>query len=99
LYSMRYGTLPVVRATGGLADTVTDANAESLANNSATGFSFNAYSSAALYDCLYRAIDCYRNHPQDWAKIQRNAMTQDWSWNRSAKNYQQLYNTIISSQA
>lgn len=99
LYSMRYGTLPIVRATGGLADTVTDANAETLFNNSATGFSFNAYSSAALYDCLFRAIDCYRNHPQDWAKIQRNAMTQDWSWNRSAKNYQQLYGTIISSRA
>lgn len=99
LYSMRYGTLPVVRATGGLADTVTDANPATLANNSATGFSFNAYSSAALFDCMHRAIDCYRNHQQDWIKIQRNAMMQDWSWNRSAGNYQQLYRTIVSSQA
>jgi starch synthase len=96
---MRYGTLPVVRATGGLADTVTDANPATLANNSATGFSFNAYSSAALFDCMHRAIDCYRNHQQDWIKIQRNAMMQDWSWNRSAGNYQQLYRTIVSSQA
>ncbi len=98
LYSMRYGTLPVVRATGGLADTVTDTTVQTLANHTATGFSFNAYSSAALYDCLARAIDFYRNHPNEWLSIQHNAMSQDWSWKRSALNYQQLYSTIIASQ-
>jgi starch synthase len=94
LYSMKYGTPPVVRATGGLADTVTEADPARLEDGAATGFRFAAYSPEALLEALSRAFALYRRRPEPWGRLLRNAMGQDWSWDRSAAEYERLYNTI-----
>lgn len=90
LYSLRYGTIPVVRRTGGLADSITDATIEAINNGSATGFCFDEYSAAALGRTMDRALACYRK-PDQWARLRRNAMAQDFSWNASARKYEALF--------
>lgn len=95
LYSLKYGTVPVVRATGGLADTVTDTTPQTLADGSATGFSFRETEVLALAETLRRAIDTYRQ-PQTWRQIVGNGMRQDWSWGRSARQYVQLYQSTLA---
>jgi starch synthase len=95
LYSMRYGTPPVVRATGGLADTVTDTTPQTLDAGTATGFRFQAYSGAALRDAVRRALALYRGHPAKWRQVQIAAMRQDWSWDRSAAEYEKLYRRLV----
>ncbi len=94
LYSMRYGTPPVVRATGGLADTVTDTTPETLREGTASGFRFGAYSGEALREAVRRALDLYRNHPDQWRQVMVNGMRQDWSWDRSALEYEKLYRRL-----
>jgi starch synthase len=94
LYSLRYGTLPVVRVTGGLADTVTDTTPETLAAGTATGFSFVAQTPEALRDTTLRAMALYRDRPADWQRIMATAMRQDWSWDRSAAEYERLYERL-----
>jgi starch synthase len=94
LYSMRYGTPPVVRATGGLADTVTDYSPGALASGLATGFRFIPYSPEGLLDAVSRALDLYRNRPDDWLRLAQNGMRQDWSWGRSAREYVKLYERL-----
>ena len=95
LYSLKYGTVPVVRATGGLADTVTDTDEQALAAGTATGFSFRAYEALALGETLRRAIDAW-HQPQLWSQIVLNGMRQDWSWQRSARQYVQLYESTLA---
>ena len=90
LYSLRYGTPPLVRAVGGLADTVVDANAENLAAGTATGFVFGAPESGALIDTVRRAVGLWRDR-DSWEKIQAAAMQQDFSWQQSARHYLELY--------
>jgi len=90
LYALRYGTLPVVRRTGGLADTVVDATATSIADRSATGFSFDETTSEALTAALARALALYRE-PLTWRRLQLQAMAQDFSWSASASKYAALY--------
>jgi starch synthase len=94
LYSMRYGTPPVVRATGGLADTVVDSNADTLAAGTATGFCFTPYTPDALRDAVGRALALYRDRPEQWRQVIATAMRQDWSWDRSAAEYARLYEKI-----
>ena len=94
LYSMKYGTPPVVRATGGLADTVTDYTPEALASGQATGFRFIPYSPEGLLDAVRRALGLYRDRPDDWLRLARNGMRQDWSWGRSAREYVALYERL-----
>ena len=94
LYSLKYGTPPIVRATGGLADTITDANEGTLTDGTATGFSFERYHADALADAIGRAIGTYE-HSETWASIIKNGMQQDWSWARSAKDYTTLYETTV----
>ena len=94
LYSLKYGTVPVVRATGGLADTVTDTNDGTLKAGTATGFSFRAYEELALAETLRRAIDAWHQPPL-WSRIVSNGMRQDWSWRRSAQQYVELYESIL----
>ena len=94
LYSMRYGTPPVVRATGGLADTVTDYTPEGLASGQATGFRFIPYSPDGLLGAVRRAVELYRDRPDDWLRLARNGMRQDWSWGRSAREYVALYERL-----
>jgi starch synthase len=94
LYSMRYGTPPVVRATGGLADTVVDTSSATLAAGTATGFTFAAFTPDALLDTVRRALLLYREHPLQWRQVLRTAMRQDWSWDRSALEYEKLYQRL-----
>lgn len=87
LYAMRYGTLPVVRATGGLEDTVQDADE---APKGATGFRFRDFTSDALVDAVRRGLDAFRNGRR-WKTLQRSAMKQDHSWDVSAREYVKVY--------
>lgn len=96
LYSLKYGTVPVVRSTGGLADTVTDTNDQTLAAGSATGFAFHDYSTLGLSEALRRAIDTYESRPEVWHRLQETGMRQDWSWNASARKYAELYERLLT---
>jgi starch synthase len=87
MYSMRYGTVPVVRATGGLEDTVTDYNERA---GTGTGFKFGPYAAAALNEALERARAAFGN-PSIWKKLQLAGMRQDFSWDRSAREYVKIY--------
>ncbi len=93
MYSQRYGTIPIVRETGGLADTIEDALPKSLAKNIATGISFKEASSGALLESIKRAMLLF-NDKKTWKKIQIAAMEKDFSWKNSAKQYLDLYNEI-----
>jgi len=95
LYSLRYGTVPIVRATGGLADTVVGCHYETLENSTATGFTFKKYGPAELLGAIRQALDVYQR-PEDWAKLVRTGMEQDWSWSRSASEYEQLYEKALA---
>lgn len=88
LISMRYGTLPLVRETGGLKDTVTPYNEFEKTGN---GFSFANYNSDEMLQVMYNAIDVYYNRKEDWKILVRNAMNTDVSWAKSAETYCQLY--------
>ena len=96
IYSLRYGAVPVVRHTGGLADTVVDATAEALAAGEATGFQFTDTSPAALHHAVERALALYAK-PKQWKKLMRNGMNQQFGWERSAKEYLALYRRAIES--
>ncbi len=89
LYSLRYGTVPVVHRVGGLADTVTDTD-EAGADGVANGFVFDPESPVALLATLDRALACYRQ-PVRWAALQHAGMRADFSWQRSAAAYVELY--------
>lgn len=91
LYSLRYGAVPVVRATGGLADTITDCAPETLAAGTATGFRFGPYTPGAFLEAVRRATETYRNQPDAWRRLVQAGMGQDWSWDRSAAEYERLY--------
>jgi starch synthase len=90
LYSLKYGTVPVVHATGGLADTITNLTDETLAAGTANGFSFNDYTPAALAGTLSWACETFHNRPV-WEQLVRTGMQQDWSWTNSAREYSRLY--------
>ncbi len=91
LYSLRYGTVPIVHATGGLIDTVNQANEANLRAGTATGFAFHQYDLDSLRNCLRQAIDCYSREPNVWATICQTGMEQDWSWSNSAIAYESAY--------
>jgi starch synthase len=95
LYSLRYGTVPVVRKTGGLADTITDCSPETLAAGTANGFCFTEYRADAMVQALRRAIWTHRDHPEIWRQLQRTGMTQDFSWDRSAAEYEAVYRRLL----
>jgi starch synthase len=97
IYSLKYGTVPVVRKTGGLADTVLDWN-EYLAQGMeiGTGYSFSDYTPSALLHSVKRAVGDFHNK-EVWKKIQLNGMEKDYSWEKSAKLYQQMYEQAITN--
>ncbi len=95
LYSLHYGTVPIVRWTGGLADTIVDTTPQTLAAGTANGFSFHEPSAPALAETLRRAIDAYQT-PDTWSRIVSTGMRQDWSWTRSARQYIDLYRTTVA---
>ena len=84
---MRYGSVPVVRATGGLADTV---------QHGISGFTFNDYSTDAFWHALAEALYIFYNDKASWQRVQENGMTADFSWERSANGYEQLYEWAIA---
>lgn len=91
IYSLKYGTVPVVRKTGGLADTVKDWDEENYHGfDHGNGFSFYDYSGFALYKSVERAVNTF-NHKDIWKKIQLNGMKLDFSWKRSAEKYMELF--------
>lgn len=91
LQAMAYGTIPVVRAVGGLRDTVLDPH---VAGGRATGFQFFDFEPSALVQALSRAVGTYRNAPNLWRTLQRNGMTRDATWETSARRYRGLYEAI-----
>jgi starch synthase len=95
LYSLRYGTVPVVRAVGGLADTVVDYSPDRLQS---TGFAFEEYTGAALLRALGRAVDLFHD-PQRWRALQLAGMRQDNSWDHSAEEYVTIYEKAIELEA
>jgi len=90
LYAQRYGSIPVVRATGGLVDTVVDATPETIRDGSATGFVFKGFDAAGLEQALGRALAAYDDKPV-WKRLVGNTMRQDWSWQASAREYVRLF--------
>jgi len=92
MYSLRYGTVPVVRTTGGLKDTVHEYDPQSDEGN---GFLFTEYTSEAMLDALRRAIELYRNDPQGWHRLVVRGMREDHSWEASANAYLALYERLL----
>ena len=84
IYSLRYGTVPVVRATGGLDDTI----------NEETGFKFQDYSGWALMNAIRQALGCWRD-PARWRELVRNGMARDFSWDASAAEYSSLFRRLL----
>jgi starch synthase len=93
LYSLTYGTVPVVRATGGLADTVVDMMPQTLADGTATGFTFDEPTPRSMRSAIDRALAVWPDR-ETWGRLVRAGMRSDWSWDRSAKAYVQLYEEI-----
>jgi starch synthase len=96
MYSLRYGTVPVVRATGGLRDTVHEYDPTRETDN---GFAFQDYSAEEMLSSLSRAIALYQDVPQEWAELRARGMREDHSWKVSAKRYLDLYERTLSTRA
>jgi len=92
MYSLKYGTIPIVRAVGGLKDTVQDYDRET---KSGTGFVFESYDADAMLDAIDRGLAAYQDK-NAWPEIQRRAMAMDFSWDRSAQEYSNLYQQLLS---
>jgi starch synthase len=91
MYSLNYGTVPIVRATGGLDDTVQEGP-----EGEGTGFKFRDYTAFEMLACLDRALKAYLDRKK-WKKIMTNGMAKDYSWKRSAENYVNLYESLINA--
>ncbi len=94
LYSLKYGVLPLVRRTGGLADTVVDSTLENLADDSACGFVFDEYCPRALEQAIRRAFVLWRRKKQ-WHRVQHHAMELDFGWHTAAQRYRSLYYHLL----
>jgi len=95
MYSQRYGTPPLVHATGGLLDTVVDCTPATLANGSASGFLFHEMDPGNFLAGIQRVVDAYCNKTT-WRRLQRNGMTKDFSWRSSAIAYRDIYLSLLS---
>lgn len=96
LYSLRYGTLPIVRRTGGLADTVVDVDEAAKAGELGTGFVFSDVTTDSLRATIARAMTHFDNKAE-WAQFQIHAMRQDFSWEKSATTYETAYQSAINA--
>ncbi|HHW32337.1 MAG TPA: glycogen synthase GlgA [Clostridiaceae bacterium] len=92
LISLRFGTIPIVRATGGLAETITDYDSD---NEKGNGFSFNEFSSEQMVNTIERALSLYTGNPEEWSRLVKRAMSHDFSWKSSAEKYMKLYYTAL----
>ena len=91
--SLRYGTIPIVRETGGLKDTVFAYNEY---ENTGTGFSFANYNAHEMLSTIRYAKHVFYDKKREWNKLIDRAMAQDFSWNNSARQYEDLYNRLLS---
>jgi starch synthase len=91
MYSLKYGTVPVVRATGGLEDTVEEWNAEA---GTGTGFKFHGYEGRDLLAAIDRALAAFQEK-ESWQKLMRNGMQQHFGWEEPAKEYSQVYEEVL----
>ena len=96
IYSLRYGTLPIVRATGGLDDTIQNFDEH---HENGNGFKFYDATQEALYYTVLWAINIYKNDKKSFQDMQRRAMKQHFSWDDSAKSYEAVYNYILGLEA
>lgn len=96
IYSLCYGAVPVVHATGGLADTVCNVSEQSLAEKTANGFSFGTFNVEECERCLRQAVETFVNDPDIWQQLVETGMAQDNSWRASAKQYSQLYHDTVA---
>ncbi|MCG8650659.1 MAG: glycogen synthase GlgA [Pirellulales bacterium] len=96
LYSLRYGTIPVVTATGGLANTVVDCTEQTLAAGTATGFFLDHKHPTSLDQAIGRALHMRYHQPENWAQLVETGMSQDWSWTKSANQYIKLYEKTLA---
>ena len=92
MFSLKYGTIPIVRAVGGLKDTVEDYNAE---RSAGTGFVFEAHEAQELLKTIDRALELFPDK-KSWIALQRRAMSMDFSWDRSARAYSRLYQELLA---
>ena len=92
IISLRYGTIPIVRATGGLVETVTDYDTDRIKGN---GFSFSEFSSVEMMKTIERALKLYNEQPDEWDKLVMKALGMDYSWSKSAQKYMDLYYLAI----
>ena len=95
LYSLRYGTVPIVRRTGGLADSIRDATPQALRAGTANGFVFADYTPQALLRAAQRALAAFRD-AATWRTLQRTGMTADFSWAAAARKYVGLYERAMA---
>jgi len=91
-YSLKYGTIPVVRATGGLDDTITNYSKKRKGGN---GFKFRSYSSQRMIESLSRAVNLYISDKKEWERLQKKGMREEYSWEKSAKKYVWIYHHSI----
>lgn len=98
MYSMRYGTPPLVHRTGGLADSVVDTTPRTLAAGTATGFVFEHPTQAELLACVLRALLAYQDR-KTWQKLQNNGMTREFGWGNSAAQYLKIYQALTPTKA
>lgn len=96
LYALRYGTIPIVRSTGGLVDTVVDATPASLADGTASGFRFSDVDGGAFADAVGRALELHADTDR-WQALVRHVMREDWSWDESARHYLRLYKRALAA--
>jgi len=96
IYSLKYGTVPVVRATGGLDDTIEPFDSRT---GRGTGFKFAEYAGEALLDCVEQAVHVYGRNPEAWRRLMENGMRKDFSWNASAADYERLYQQVVKGAA
>jgi starch synthase len=94
LIALRYGTIPVVRTVGGLADTVFDKDHSDRPLHERNGYRFDTYDGTGLESALGRALDCYYQYPEHFRELMKNAMRSDYSWNRPGKDYLNIYDFI-----
>jgi starch synthase len=98
IYAMRYGTIPLVRASGGMADSVVDATQRAIQKGTATGFAFQDATAEDLIHCADRALATHKQ-AISWRKIQNTGMRQDFSWRSSAQAYANLYRSLAGRNA
>jgi starch synthase len=93
IYSLKYGTIPIVRATGGLDDTI-----DEQPNGGGNGFKFWGYDSSGLLDAIRRALETFRNK-KEWTAMMKRAMAEDFSWDKPAQEYVRVYERVIQNRS